>query len=320
MVLSAGDYTFYFGLDDPDGAATGPWWGIDSVKVSVVTGSPSDMLGRYLNEKDFAALFPHANHGRSLSIPDAADNLYSYANMIKGLDLREAFSAFLSEGDDTVKRLELAAILANWAQETTGGWDTAEDGYEKWGLCWYEELDARGKLERCYYDADSYYQPTQKPPQGDCFFGRGPIQLSWNGNYGAFSEFLYEDMLVLLDDPDEILKDGALAFASGFWFWTTYRGSPNIPNKTCHEVMVEDGAQGFGKVINIVNGGIECNHELPPFDNVYGKKIRHRADHFHYFAKYLGVDGELPPRPEGKPADTAEWNDYYNAMLGGCIW
>jgi hypothetical protein len=37
--------------------------------------------------------------------------------------------------------------------------------------------------------------------------------------------------------------------------------------------MVEDGAQGFGEVINIVNGGIECNHELPPFDDDYGKKF-----------------------------------------------
>lgn len=35
MLLPAGDYTFYFALDDPDGEATGPWWAIDSVKVSV---------------------------------------------------------------------------------------------------------------------------------------------------------------------------------------------------------------------------------------------------------------------------------------------
>lgn len=35
MELPIGDYTFYFALDDPDGEATGPWWTIDSVKVTV---------------------------------------------------------------------------------------------------------------------------------------------------------------------------------------------------------------------------------------------------------------------------------------------
>ena len=33
--LASGTYRFYFALDDPDGEATGPWWGIDSVEVNV---------------------------------------------------------------------------------------------------------------------------------------------------------------------------------------------------------------------------------------------------------------------------------------------
>lgn len=35
MVLPVGEYTFYFAVDAPDGEATGPWWAIDSVRVSV---------------------------------------------------------------------------------------------------------------------------------------------------------------------------------------------------------------------------------------------------------------------------------------------
>lgn len=33
--LPAGEYTFYFAIDDPDGEPRGPWWGIDSVEVTV---------------------------------------------------------------------------------------------------------------------------------------------------------------------------------------------------------------------------------------------------------------------------------------------
>ena len=35
LTLPLGTYTFYFALDDPDGMATGPWWGLDSVEVIV---------------------------------------------------------------------------------------------------------------------------------------------------------------------------------------------------------------------------------------------------------------------------------------------
>ena len=35
MSLPPGNYTFYFALDDHDGAATGPWWTLDSVEVTV---------------------------------------------------------------------------------------------------------------------------------------------------------------------------------------------------------------------------------------------------------------------------------------------
>ncbi|MCP4578578.1 MAG: SUMF1/EgtB/PvdO family nonheme iron enzyme, partial [Deltaproteobacteria bacterium] len=45
--LPLGNYTFYFVIDDPDGTttATGPWWGLDSVKVTVTGDTP----GSYTN-------------------------------------------------------------------------------------------------------------------------------------------------------------------------------------------------------------------------------------------------------------------------------
>ncbi len=35
MALPVGHYTFYFGIDEPDGTPAGPWWGMDSVAVTV---------------------------------------------------------------------------------------------------------------------------------------------------------------------------------------------------------------------------------------------------------------------------------------------
>ena len=35
MRLPLGYYIFYFGVDDPDGMAAGPWLGVNSVEVEV---------------------------------------------------------------------------------------------------------------------------------------------------------------------------------------------------------------------------------------------------------------------------------------------
>jgi formylglycine-generating enzyme required for sulfatase activity len=49
MTLPVGTYTFYFALDDPDWAATGPWWVLDSVEVNVVPPTYTNSLGQTFN-------------------------------------------------------------------------------------------------------------------------------------------------------------------------------------------------------------------------------------------------------------------------------
>ena len=57
------------------------------------------------------------------------------------------------------------------------------------------------------------------------YFGRGPIQLSWNYNYGAFSKALvestYDSKMFLLENPSEAASNGYVAFTAGLWFWMT---------------------------------------------------------------------------------------------------
>ena len=52
------------------------------------------------------------------------------------------------------------------------------------------------------------------------YFGRGAKQLSYNFNYGQFSQAMFEDRRLLLDHPD-FVADTWLNLASATWFYTT---------------------------------------------------------------------------------------------------
>ena len=58
-------------------------------------------------------------------------------------------------------------------------------------------------------DKGAYSDASADYPAVDavCYYGRGPIQLSWNYNYGQASHFIYGDKTVLLNDPDAVSSD-----------------------------------------------------------------------------------------------------------------
>ncbi len=198
------------------------------------------------------------------------------------------YGLFASEGSEIVKKRELAAFLANIAQETTGGWDTAPGGRYAWGLHFREEVgyDLPG-APLGYRDESNINYP---PAPGKSYHGRGPIQLSWNYNYGQVSEFLYGDKDVLLSQPELVVQDAALAFQTAIWFWMT----PQFPKPSAHDVMVGNWSPtaydqqrnrlpGFGMTVNIINGGLECGKGTEI------AKVIHRIGHYERFAGILGV-------------------------------
>lgn len=227
----------------------------------------------YLDAAGWRHLFPHQNP------------LYTYEAFQKAA---ARFPRFLSEGDDATRRRELAAFLANVSQETSGGWDAAPGGYTAWGLYFTRE-----KTNKAYNDTSKRAYPGAA---GQTYQGRGPAQLSWNYNYGEFSEAWYGDKSVLLKDPGRIAEDPELAWASAIWFWMTAQ----YPKPSCHEAII--GQKGFGATINIINGGIECGKgsELP--------QTRNRIGFYRHFCEYLEVspgEGEscadLAPYGQPKP-------------------
>ena len=71
-----------------------------------------------------------------------------------------------------------------------------------------------------------------------CYFGRGPLQLSWNYNYGQFQHFLRLKKINvdLLNEPHLVIEkmDPPLAMLSALWFYMT----PQPPKPSMHDIIM----------------------------------------------------------------------------------
>lgn len=234
---------------------------------------------KILTNANWNNLFPNRIGTPSNKAQKTVD-FYSYANFIKATKL---FPQFLAEGGNTLKRRELAAFLAHIAQETSGGWATAPGGIFKWGLFFLQEQ----KPASDYADKTKINYP---PVAGVAYFGRGPKQLSWNYNYGQFSEAWYGNKDSLLQHPERLSEYPILSFASALWFWMTTQ----LPKPSCHDIitgkwkptaddMAKGRIPGFGATLNVLNGGVECGtgNDQP--------QTKERYDYYKYFCQYLHV-------------------------------
>ncbi|MEU6394090.1 chitinase [Streptomyces sp. NPDC046939] len=168
-----------------------------------------------------------------------------------------AYPEFTGTGSDTVKKQEAAAFLANV-------------GHETGGLVYVVEQNTANYPHYC-----DTSQPYGCPAGNDKYYGRGPIQLSWNFNYKSAGDALGID---LLNNPDLVQNDAAVAWKTGLWYWNTQTGPGTM---TPHNAMV-NGA-GFGETIRSINGSIECNGGNPA-------QVQSRVDTYKRFAQILGVD------------------------------
>ncbi len=254
----------------------------EPLKVILSKNNNTTNVTKYLNEEKWNELFPK-RYG--VGLKDSINNnpdFYSFKTFVL---VAKLFPSFLSEGDESTQKRELAAFLANIAQETSGGWQTAPGGYFKWGLYFLEENNTGGL--HTYNDTSKKNYPGV---EGKYYYGRGPKQLTWNYNYGQFSEAWYGSKDTLLQNPDILSKDPIESFASALWFWMT----PQYPKPSCHDIMIKkwvptsDDVQkgrlaGFGATVNVINGGIECGTgEDSP-------KTKYRYQYYQYFCNYFQV-------------------------------
>ncbi len=188
------------------------------------------------------------------------------------------YGAFCSEKDLLTNKKELAAFFANVAHETRHG----QNGKYDDGLMYTHELNTNA-----VYISDNDAYP---PVKGKNYYGRGPLQLSYNGNYGYASDCIFGDKTVLLNNPDLVATNAVVAFKAAIFFWMT----PVTYKPSAHDVMVgnwkakaddtaKNRAPGFGMTINIINGDIECNHG----DAVFG--MTDRIGFYQHFLNILGA-------------------------------
>jgi hypothetical protein len=123
----------------------------------------STPVAAIVSEELYSSLFPHRDDA------NCSKGFYTYASFIRAT---RKFPKFGGTGDLVTRKREIAAILAQISQETTGGWAAAPDGPYMWGLCFKDEISPQSS----YCDATDKQWPCYP---GKSYNGRGPIQLSW---------------------------------------------------------------------------------------------------------------------------------------------
>lgn len=198
---------------------------------------------------------------------------YTYDGLLQAFAKFPAACGDYSDGRDAeaICRTSLATMFAHFAQETGGHESWREVPEWRQGLVYVRELNQRegesGGYGECHPDTwQGQTWPCGKLADGRDvnYFGRGAKQLSYNYNYGPFSDAIFGDVRPLLDEPARV-ADTWLNFASAVFFFVY----PQPPKPSMLHVI--DGTwqpskgdlanglvPGFGVTTQIINGAVEC--------------------------------------------------------------
>ncbi|XP_052197805.1 endochitinase-like [Diospyros lotus] len=177
-------------------------------------------------------------------------------------------NGFGTTGNDDTRKRELAAFFAQTSYITIGGnWQAgnASDGQFAWGYC---VVRVGGHHPPPYCTSPDWPCPPSKS-----YYGRGPVLLTHNYNYGMAGQAIGVD---LINNPDLVETDTTTSFKTAIWFWVTPQGGKPSP----HDVMtgrwtpsaddISAGRlPGFGLVTNIFSSWA-CGRGEPVEDHWIG--------------------------------------------------
>lgn len=279
--------------------------GVPEIDMTTMTNNPANVqrAARIVTRAAFeTVLFP------------VRDAIYTYEGFLQAIAKFPAFCGDDETGPgvdlDAACARELATTFAHFTQEVGMH---ASDSYvnpatgevtveARQGLFYTREIVG----EACTDASDSSwcaYRQTCDPATwqgqawpcaaGAMYYGRGAKQLSHNYNYGQFSKVMFDDVTVLLNDPDRVAREGWLALTSAVWFSLTPQG----PKPSMHDVSrgvwtpnAVDAAAGlealsFGATTVVINGAFECGRPAETAQSA------NRIKYFAYFSARLGVVG-----------------------------
>ncbi|PHT45215.1 Chitinase 5 [Capsicum baccatum] len=165
------------------------------------------------------------------------------------LEAVKCYPEFGTVGSSDDNKREIAAFFAHVTHETGQ-------------MCYINEING---ASRDYCDMTNYLYPCVS---GKNYYGRGPIQLSWNFNYGPAGKAIGFDGL---NDPDIVARDSLISFKTALWYWMN----------NCHSLLTS--GQGFGATIRTINGLLECNDANP-------EAVARRVQYYIEYCEQLGVD------------------------------
>ncbi len=210
-----------------------------------------------------AALAQGSNPGQFLPSPAQFDQLfperiafYSYEGFAEAVRQTPGFA---SRGSEQQKRQEMAAFLGQIAHES-------------------DQLKAQREYRRENWDHYCRRDDGIGCAPGQQYYGRGPIQLSWNYQYKAAGDHLGLDLWA---DPDRVARDSKVAWQTALWYWMT---QPGVAPQSAHEAM--SAGKGFGATTRAINGVIECDKGADP-DTV--RKLNRRIEFYRRASELLGV-------------------------------
>ena len=211
--------------------------------------SSSSRSGSAVSRGQFNQMFPSRN------------SLYSYHGFVSAA---ASFPGFMTTGSMSTRKREAAAFFANIAHESCNLQCTRELNTANHN----SYCDSRTALRNGFTSSCSkngrHYQ----------YYGRGPMQLSWNYNYESAGAALRTD---LLHSPDLVATDSRIAWGTAIWFWMRSRGAGS---STPHDAITS--GRGFGETIRAINGALECGGRAR-------SKVESRISKYRQFVGILGT-------------------------------
>jgi predicted chitinase len=141
-------------------------------------------------------------------------SVYTYAGLCAAL-AKPLYAKFANNGDTTSDKREVAAFFAHVSWET-------------------------GNLV--------YTDQQQKDPATGNYWGRGPLQLTWDYNYKACGDAIGQPLVA---QPTLVSTDSIVTWESALWFWMYDDSGKGF---TSHTAIARGS---FGDTLRVVNA-IEC--------------------------------------------------------------